>query len=112
MEFEWLDKFHHGIEKDANYAEKTLAAYRRGMKGKGSIVGVVIESAQNCCDAVRNLPAGQVYHPDQAPHLPLSNFPPGRQGGCVYPPVMTYKEGGKRESPESVASRKRARRVK
>ena len=96
MAFEWLNKFHHGIEKDANYAEKTLAAYRLGMKGKGSIVGVVIESAQNCCDAVRNLPAGQVYHPDQAPHLPLANCPQGRQCGCVYRPVMTYQQGEKR----------------
>src|SRR5258708_17789593 len=102
MAFDWLNKFHHGIEKDANYAEKTLAAYRLGMKGKGSIVGVVIESAQNCCDAVRNLPAGQVYHPDQAPHLPPPNCSPGPPVCFVYRPRMTYSQGEKQETSASV----------
>ena len=95
MTFEWLNKFHHETEKGPNYAEKTLAAYRLGMKGKGSIIGVVIEPAANCCDGARNLPAGEVYHPDHAPHLPLANCPLGRRCGCVYRPAMTYQHTAK-----------------
>ena len=69
---------------------KTLAAYRLGMKAKGSIAGVVIDLAPNCCDAARCLPADKVYHPNEAPHLPLPDCPQGRHCGCVYRPVMTY----------------------
>jgi hypothetical protein len=90
MTFAWLNKLQHGIEKDANYATKTLAAYRLGMKAKGSIVGVAIEPAPNCCEAARNLPTGGVYHPDDAPRLPLPDCPQGRHCGCVYRPVMSY----------------------
>jgi len=90
MTFDWLDKFHHDMEKEPNYAEKTLAAYRLGMKAKGSIAGVVVQPATNCCDAARLLPAGKVYHPGEAPHLPLPDCPQGRRCGCVYRPVMTY----------------------
>ena len=67
--FDWLNKFHQEMEKDPTYAEKTLAAYRLGMRGKGSIVGVTIQRAENCCDAARQLPAGTIYHPDNAPRL-------------------------------------------
>jgi hypothetical protein len=96
MAFEWLDKFHHQTEKDPAYAEKTLAAYRLGMRAKGSIVGVSIERAPDCCEAARQLPEGKTYHPDQAPWLPLPGCPQGRCCGCVYRPVMSYqraKEG-------------------
>ncbi len=96
MAFDWLDKFHHDTEKDPGYAEKTLAAYRLGMKAKGSIVGVVIEPAQDCCDAARHLPQNKTYHPDDAPHLPLKDCPRGRLCGCVYRPVMSYAQA---ESP-------------
>jgi hypothetical protein len=91
MTFDWLDRFHHDSEKDPDYAQKTLAAYRLGMRGKGSILGVVIESTPTCCDAARNLPCGKVYHPDDAPHLPLPNCRQGRHCGCVYRPMMTYQ---------------------
>ena len=92
MAFDWLNKFHHETEKDPDYADKTLAAYRLGMKAKGSIVGVVIEPAQNCCEAARQLPKNQTYHPDEAPRLPLPECPQGRSCGCVYRPVMTYTQ--------------------
>jgi len=98
MAFDWLNKFHHEMEKEADYAEKTLASYRLGMRAKGSIAGVTIQPAQNCCDAARQLPANKVYHPDEAPGLPLSDCPQGPRCGCVYRPVMTYeqpKEGKK-----------------
>ena len=91
MAFEWLNKFHHEMEKDSDYAEKTLAAYRLGMKAKGSIVGVVIQPSANCCEAARNLPESKVYDPDGAPRLPLPGCPQGRRCGCVYRPVMSYQ---------------------
>jgi len=90
MAFDWLDKFQHDTEKDANYAEKTLAAYQLGMKAKGAIVGVRIETGQNCCEAARRLPANRTYHCDEAPRLPLPDCPQGRRCGCVYRPVMSY----------------------
>lgn len=92
MMFDWLDKFHHDTEKDSAYAEKSLAAYRLGMKAKGAIVGVVIEAAQDCCEAARHLPQNKTYHPDEAPRLPLPDCPRGRHCGCVYRPVMSYAQ--------------------
>ena len=90
--FAWLDKFHHNTEKESTYSEKTLAAYRLGMKAKGSIVGVVIEPAQNCCAAARQLAEGKIYHPDEAPRVPLPDCPQGSCCGCVYRPVMSYEQ--------------------
>jgi len=96
MTFAWLDKFQHNILKEPNYAKKTLAAYRLGMRAKGSIVGVAVEPAPNCCEAARNLPTGKVYHPDDAPQLPLPDCPQGGRCGCVYRPVMAYQQADKR----------------
>ncbi len=96
MAFEWLNNFHRQMDKEANYAEKTLAAYRLGMKAKGSIVGVVIDPAPTCCDAARCLPIDKVYHPSEAPLLPLPNCPQERHCGCVYRPLMTYAVTDKR----------------
>jgi len=92
MAFDWLKQFHHHMEKEPNYAEKTLAAYRLGMRAKGSIVGVAIQRAENCCEAARQLPKNQIYHPDEAPRLPLPDCPQGRRCGCVYRPVMAYQD--------------------
>jgi hypothetical protein len=44
----WLDRFQHYPEKEPDYAVKTLAVYRLGMKAKGAIVGVVVQPAPNC----------------------------------------------------------------
>jgi len=93
--FDWLNKFHQDMEKDPGYAEKTLAAYRLGMRGKGSIAGVVVQPAQNCCQAARQLLQDQIYHPNDAPHLPLPECTQGRSCGCVYRPVMTYQRSEK-----------------
>jgi len=95
MAFDWLNKFHGGMEKEADYAEKTLAAYRLGMRGKGSILGVRIQKAENCCDAARQLPEDKIYHPDEAPRLPLPECSQGRHCSCVYRPVMTYEQAKK-----------------
>jgi hypothetical protein len=97
MSFDWLNKFHHEIEKEPDYAEKTLAAYRLGMRAKGSISGVTIHPAQNCCDAARQLPQDKLYHPDEAPRLPLPGCPQGNHCGCVYRPVMSYEQTPKQK---------------
>ena len=104
MTFDWLDKFHHQMEKDPDYAEKTLAAYRLGMRAKGSIAGVIIQPAKNCCDAARQLPENKIYHPDEAPRLPLPDCPQGRRCGCVYRPKMTYQDASGAEDNSSNAS--------
>ena len=92
MAFEWLNTFRQKKEKDPDYAEKTLAAYRLGVKAKGSIVGVILKAAPDCCQAARELPVSKIYHPDQAPVLPLPNCPQGRNCGCVYRPLMSYQK--------------------
>lgn len=97
MAFDWLGKFHQTMEKDPNYAQKTLSAYRLGMKAKGSIVGVSIKPAATCCDAACQLPVGKIYQPDEAPQLPLPSCTQGLHCNCVYRPVMSYDELAKRE---------------
>jgi hypothetical protein len=91
MSFEWLNKFHKEMEKPENYAEKTLAQYRLGMKAKGSIAGVAISIDDEGCAAARALEPGAVYHPDDAPHLPLPGCSKGQGCRCVYRPVMVYQ---------------------
>ena len=92
MAFEWLNKFHKDMEKPADYAEKTLAQYRLGMKAKGSIVGVAIVVDEDGCAACGELDATAVHHPDDAPHLPLPNCTKGNKCRCVYRPIMTYQK--------------------
>lgn len=96
MAFEWLKKFHHEMEKGPDYAEKTLAAYRLGIKAKGAIVGVVIQPSAKCCEAARHLAEGKVYDPDSAPRLPLPGCPREYYCSCVYRPVMSYQRTDER----------------
>lgn len=91
MAFDWLNKFHKEMEKSDNYAEKTLAQYRLGMKAKGSIAGVAIVVDEDGCGACKGLDTTAVYHPDDAPHLPLPDCTKGQKCACVYRPVMTYQ---------------------
>jgi hypothetical protein len=93
MPFEWLTRFQRSTEKPEDYAAKTLAAYRLGMRAGGSIVGVTVQTDADCCEAARALPAGTVYHPDEAPQLPLAGCPLGRCCRCIYRPKMAYEEG-------------------
>lgn len=93
MAFDWLNDFQQQMEKPDDYAEKTLAQYRLGMKAKGAIVGVRIEIDKSGCDACRQLDGTAVHHPDDAPHLPLPGCSKGRRCGCVYRPVMRYETG-------------------
>lgn len=92
MSFDWLIRFHGQMKKDSHYAEKSLTSYRLGMKAKGSIVGVVVHPGPDCCEQIKQLPVAEVYHPDNAPHLPLPNCSRGRNCDCVYRPVMTYQK--------------------
>lgn len=91
MAFDWLTEFHHELEKEPDYNEKALAAYRLGMRGKGSIAGIKIEPGANCCEAARNLPEGKIYSAQEVPSLPLPGCPQGRRCPCVYRPAMNYQ---------------------
>ncbi len=91
MAFNWLNEFQREVEKPDNYAEKTLAAYRLGMRAKGAIVGVRIEVDTVGCAACQEIDSTAVYHPDDAPILPLPDCTKGNQCGCVYRPVMRYE---------------------
>jgi hypothetical protein len=93
MSFAWLNNFHQSQTKAENYAEKTLAAYRLGIKAKGSIVGVrvAVDEATCCALAREQLDTEAIYTPDTAPHLPLPDCPLGRECRCVYRPVMKYE---------------------
>jgi hypothetical protein len=93
MPFDWLKDFHRDMEKAPNYAEKTLAAYKLGMKAKGSIVGVRIDIDTDGCDACKALDPDAVYEPDEAPRVPLPSCDKGSRCRCVYRPVMTYEAG-------------------
>jgi hypothetical protein len=90
VSFDWLNDFQQEMKKPSDYAEKTLAAYRLGMKAKGSIAGVTILVDANGCEACQKLDPNAVYHPDQAPHLPLSQCDRQEQCQCLYRPVMNY----------------------
>jgi len=89
--FDWLNKFQQDMEKTSDYAEKTLAAYKLGMRAKGSIAGVQVRIDPDGCDACLRLDLDTIYHPDEAPRLPLSECDRNRRCRCVYRPVMTYQ---------------------
>lgn len=97
MAFDWLNKFQREMEKPANYAEKTLAAYKLGMRSKGSIAGVRVEIDPKGCDACQEIDETAVFYPDEAPHVPLPKCTKAKTCGCVYRPVMAYEveDGGK-----------------
>ena len=59
---------------------------------KGSIIGVALRPGPNCCEQIKELAEGKIYHPDEAPYLPLPDCPRGSNCECVYRPVMTYQE--------------------
>lgn len=91
MSFNWLKNFQQKMGKPANYAEKTLAAYRLGMRANGSIAGVQIVIDPQGCAACRSLDEEAVYHPDDAPYLPLPTCDRRAECECIYRPVMIYQ---------------------
>jgi hypothetical protein len=92
MAFKWLKQFHHANKKPEDYAEKTLAAYARGMKAGGSIRGIRIEVGEGSCQAALELPPDALYLPGDAPRLPLPGCLLGRDCTCIYRPVMNYED--------------------
>ena len=64
MSFNWLNNFQQEMEKPDDYAEKTLAAYKLGMRAKGSIVGVriVIDTKSMAECIVRSVPIIHARH--------------------------------------------------
>lgn len=85
------------MKKPADYAEKTLAAYKLGMKARGSIAGVRIVSDSRGCAPSQKLDPEAIYHPDDAPRIPLPECDRGHSCGCIYRPVMTYQLNGQKE---------------
>ncbi len=92
MSFQWLDNFHKGMTKPPDYAQRTLAAYRLGMRAGGAIIGVRIEPGTVCCLEVRALSPNTIYQPDDAPILPLPGCTLGERCNCVYRPAMRYEQ--------------------
>ena len=91
MSFNWLNDFQQEMKKAPDYAEKTLAAYKLGMKAKGSIAGVQILIDPKGCEQCQNLDPDAIYHPDEAPRLPLPQCDRPDRCQCVYRPIMTYQ---------------------
>lgn len=91
MSFDWLNSFQQKMEKTVDYAEKSLAAYKLGMKAKGSISGVKIYADPQGCTESKELDPDAIYHPDEAPRVPLPQCDRNRECRCVYRPVMTYQ---------------------
>jgi len=89
--FDWLKGFLHDMPKKPDYAEKTLAAYRLGIKAGGYIRGVRIVIDTDGCEACRALDTSIEYSPDDAPHLPLIDCTKGLHCRCVYRPAMTFE---------------------
>ena len=87
----WIHQFARHKAKPANYAEKTLTAYKLGMKAKGSITGVRVLASEDSCPACRALAAG-VYQPEDAPILPLAECTHAGGCRCAYTPVMSGHE--------------------
>jgi hypothetical protein len=87
----WIHQFARHKPKPANYAEKTLTAYRLGMKAKGAIIGVRVLVSEASCPTCRAM-ADQVYTPDTAPHLPHAGCTHPEGCRCAYTPVMRSHE--------------------
>jgi len=93
----WL-KDHIRQPKDAHYAKKVLDAYRLGMKARGAIRGVRIVTGPDSCPTCQAL-AGKVYHPDEAPIIPIAGCTHPQGCCCAYSAVMTYEESGNESGP-------------
>src|SRR5262245_54293744 len=87
----WIHQFARHKPKPANYAEKTLAAYRLGMKAKGAIVGVRVLVSDDSCPTCQAM-AAEVYTPDTAPRLPHPGCTHPAGCRCAYTPVMRSHE--------------------
>lgn len=91
MAFEWLERFQQRMERSPGYADKALAAYRLGVKGRGAIVGVAVRPGPGCCGASLEAARASPFPPAQAPRLPLPACDRPGACHCVYRPVMAYE---------------------
>ena len=87
----WIQQHARHKPKPPDYAEKTLAAYRLGLRAKGAIVGVRLLTAEDSCPTCRAL-AEQVYTPDTAPRLPHAGCTHPAGCRCAYTPEMRGHE--------------------
>jgi hypothetical protein len=95
MQWRWL-RNHVRHPKDASYARRILDRYRLGMKAHGEIRGVRIVTGPDSCPTCR-AHAEAVYHPDDAPIIPIAGCTHAEGCRCAYSPTMTYeadKAGG------------------
>ncbi len=88
----WLRDFVHSPQTP-DYARRVLDRYRLGMRAGGAIRGVRILAASDSCPACQAL-AGAVYHPDEAPLIPIAGCTHPQGCRCVYRPVMEYDQKG------------------
>jgi hypothetical protein len=91
MQWRWLEG-HVRHSHDANYAQRVLDRYRLGMKAHGAVRGVRIICGDDSCSVCRAA-AASVYHPDEAPIVPVAGCTSPGGCRCSYSPVMTYEEG-------------------
>lgn len=77
--------------KDADYAQRVLDRYRSGMQARGAIQGVRVITAPDSCPTCRAL-EGAVYHPDDAPIIPIAGCTHPEGCRCAYSAAMTYEE--------------------
>ncbi len=63
MPFDWLNDFHRGMEKADNYADKTLAAYKLGIKAGGAICGVSVCAPPTAAARPSCFPKGRCTSP-------------------------------------------------
>ncbi|MER3403834.1 MAG: hypothetical protein C4289_00535 [Chloroflexota bacterium] len=75
--------------KDASYSARVLEHYRLGMRARGAIRGVRILTGSDSCPVCRAY-AGTVYHPDEAPVIPIAGCTHPQGCRCAYIAAMTY----------------------
>lgn len=79
----WISKFARNSPKSRDYAERTLAAYRLGIKAGGAIRGIRILTGEGTCDTCLSH-ANAIYSPDDAPKLPHQDCTHSEGCRCAY----------------------------
>jgi hypothetical protein len=85
-------------QKRPEYAESVLARLRLAIRAGGAIGGVRIVSAEDCCLVCAGV-AGQTYHPDVAPRIPIAECTTTEGCRCAYSTTMAYQVSGTNPSP-------------
>lgn len=85
----WI-RNHVRTPKDATYAQRVLDRCRLGLKAHGAIQGVRIITGAHSCATCQAL-AERVYHPDEAPLIPIAGCTSPEGCCCAYTPAMDYE---------------------